>query len=95
MNQIIKPLDPFGYSPTDAKAMILTVNKVNQIVERLNWLLDITPCHFVDGMCVIHDSPQVYTTNLDGCFATKVATDYCGVAEAKMRARIETNQKEE
>ena len=78
MKQIIEPLDlsVSGLLP-----------KINEIIVRLNWLLEVMPCHFLDGMCVIHASPQIFLG--DGQLQLPIPTAYCGVAEAKMRARIE------
>ena len=91
MNQIIKPFENPDMFDFEHSVQELAY-KINEVIERLDWLLEVTACNFKDGHCIIHDSPKIYVE--DGRLRPQVPTDYCGVAEAKMRARIEQTQKE-
>lgn len=71
--------------------------KIEEIIEAVNNLADAMPCSFVDGMCKVHNSPQIYIGKYNvpdhyGELMGKQPTDYCAVAEQKMRERVKERE---
>lgn len=85
INQTIEPLPDLLAGDIDE----LLAQRLNQVIERLNWLCSVMACHFIDGMCVVHGSPQIAINRATDFGIVPEYTDYCGIAYEKMKARVE------